>query len=384
MKGKRPPVTKKTQTQKEPLLNAAAPRQKKLYWPKLGYDAVTAMEIWPERFVPKPDMEVINKWPDAWNKALPRLRAQPLMLSLAHPARKRQVAPLPPAINKLASVWIDYPGYPQGSRGWHDQRFNFIISGSRVGTILGHNPYQPPSLLFDMMIGKHPVDLVNHHMLRGTKFEPVAMEYCERELGWVLLDMPLIHHRDWERYPILVVSLDRLFAGKCDGSGQNILRIVECKCPFEIKDKNVELYNDQMQLQMEVVTSHLGDKRQRNECECFLFQYRDRTWTGTGHHEYKMDRVEQDPSWLNNAYPHLLDFDQRVRRSRRQFGIDLATFNKLNADSLELYNVALAQLREADGGKNKDELLQDEARRIQVESHYAKYREIVEQNEYEF
>lgn len=331
----------------------------------------TEVLIWPPKFVPKSDMTVINSWTEAWNDTTLRLRQWPQAVQGLYNYPRPCVATIPP-INKLAARWIDYRGYPQGSQGWHDQRFDYIISGSRVGTILGHNQYQTQEYLFEQMIGAMPPDLVNHHMIRGTQFEPVAMRHCEREMGWVLLDMPLTHHQNREKYPILVVSLDRLFAGQADGLGQDILRIVECKCPYKIKEENLVLYNDQMQLQMEVITSHIQDEDLRNKCECFLYQFRHRSWSGTGMDEYRMDRVPRDPQWLNKSYPTLLDFDQRVRFRRQQTGITRDVFNKLAADSLTVYHKTMMELA-TKGGIDDYDMIKI-ARHVQEESHNAAYR----------
>lgn len=296
----------------------------------------------PPRFVPQPDMEVINRWPDAWNKHIPLMRQWPRAL-LGWQTGDRPFASPPPPINKMASRWFDYPGYAQGSQGWHNQRFHNIISGSRVGTMLGNNRYQSADELFEQMVGRMPNDPVNADMIRGTKYEPVAMDCYAKEKGWVLLDMPLIHHQR-EEYRLLVVSLDRLFAGCVDGTMQDELILVECKCPRKISSDKVTFYMDQMQLQMEVATSHIEAEEKRNECVNYLVQYRDATWSGSGMWELNETRVPRDPDWLNQSYPRLLNFDQRVRAHREQEGVTMEFYNKINRTSSDFYHTLMIHL----------------------------------------
>lgn len=315
------------------------------------------------------DMEVINTWPEAWYKSVPLMQDYCLLPGVWK--KQRSVLVDPPKVNKMASHWYDYPGHAQGTQGWHNQRFDYIISGSRVGTILGNNPYQDEVLLYNQLRGALPNDPVNHHMIRGTKFEPVAMDYLSKIKGWVLFDMPLIHHKDRKNYPILVVSLDRLFGARYDGKWRKKRIIVECKCPWEIKKSNLDLYNDQMQLQMECVTSYDPDPDRRNKCICYLFQYRDASWSDSGTHEYSMDLVRRDPSWLTRNWPQLLDFDQRVRRDRLRNDITLEVYNNLGAISNRVFKETKEHLMKQ--GSMEERQIDEVAKEAMVRAHQEAY-----------
>lgn len=319
------------------------------------------------------DMVTINSWPAAWNEAVPLISVVEVLPGVWK--RKRYTIRYPPPINHMASVWFDYKGHPQGAPGWHDQRFDYIISGSRVPTITGVNPYQNSEWLYNQLRGAIPNDPVNHHMIRGTRYEPVAMDHLAKTKGWVLLDMPLIHHKNRKDYPILVVSLDRLFAGCANGTMQRKKIIVECKCPQEIKESNLTLYGPQMQLQMECVTSYLTKPEERDECVCYLYQYRDSAWSGSGAHEYRMDKVKRDPSWLTREWPVLLDFDQRVRADRLRNEITRDVYNGLNALSTKAY--LEAKEKESARGAMDGWAVEKVAREVMMRTHQQAYSEHV-------
>lgn len=313
----------------------------------------------PPPFVPKADMEVINRWPDAWYAGLPLVRSIPEAMRAYFPRPERVAAAEPPALAPLAALLHAYPGYPQGSQGWHDQRYGYIVSGSRVGTMLGHDGYKTPDRLRLELTGLLPNDPTNRHMRRGTAYEPVAMDYYAQYRGWLLADMPLIHHRDADR-AILAVSLDRLFMATAAGDLTDALILVECKCPVtfgrdeKTKAKKRDQYRDQQQLQMEVALSHLPDEERarvsagERRCTNYLVQYRDPAWSDSGLPELHEHPVDYDPGWVREHWPTLLRFDQRVRRDREEIGMNLGLYNALNGQAREVHETTAVWLQ-ADG-----------------------------------
>lgn len=336
----------------------------------------------PPPFVPQPDMEVINRWPDAWHAGLPVLQSIPDALRPFFARPTREVLPAPPPLAPLAALLHAYPGYPQGSQGWHDQRYGYIVSGSRVGTMLGHDGYKTPDRLRLELTGLFPNDPTNRHMRRGTAYEPVAMDYYASYKGWLLADMPLIHHRDPAR-AILAVSLDRLYMASADGRNSDALILVECKCPESTgkdeatKRKKREQYRDQQQLQMEVSLSHLPEAEQARvragelRCVNYLVQYRDAAWSGTGQHEMHEHAVPFDPDWIVQHWPALLRFDQRVRRDREAIGMNLGLYNALNRQAADVHQTMATCLR-ADG------MAEDAAHRVATEEMERWYAETID------
>lgn len=170
----------------------------------------------------------------------------------------------------------------QKSEEWFSQRIG-RVTGSRVGAILGDNPYQKPAdVLRDMVreyAGAEREFLGNIATEYGNTHEPDARSAYEAETGELVEEVGLIVHPDWGR---LAASPDGLVGN--DGS-------VEFKAPYSgIKRKIPVHYWHQMQLVMHCT--------QRQWCD-FLEWSPSETW---------MQRVFIDDNWLDSVGGILSDF----------------------------------------------------------------------------
>jgi len=170
----------------------------------------------------------------------------------------------------------------QLSAEWFAQRLG-KITGSRVGAILGLNPYaKPESVLRDMVREYHGADpefTGNADTERGQRHEKDAVEVLEIEEGVLIIEAPFVVHPtyDW-------------LGASPDGYGSDG-GLIECKCPRTIKSLDqVPHYVAQMQLQM-----HCTDTP-----HCWFVQ-----WTADGS---QIDKVMRDPHWIDDNLEALWAF----------------------------------------------------------------------------
>lgn len=157
------------------------------------------------------------------------------------------------------------------------------VTGSRVGAILGHNPYQSRDDVLRIMVrealGAESEFTGNHFTRHGQAHEQDAVAALEMEHGVLVTPAPLVVHAD---FSFLAASPD----GYTSDGG-----LIEAKCPQSIKAlEEVPHYLDQMQLQMACT----------GRAFCWFVQ-----WTESGH---QIEKVEADPHWLDTHLPTLIQF----------------------------------------------------------------------------
>lgn len=170
----------------------------------------------------------------------------------------------------------------QLSDEWFAQRVG-RITGSRVGTVLGVNPYsKPEELLREMVREYHGAEKEftgNRFTEWGQAHEQDALDAIAEHIGEEITEAPLVVHpeHDW-----LAASPD----GFVGDHG-----ICETKCPQSIKElSEVPHYLAQIQLQL-----HCTGRE-----HCFFGQ-----WTED---EIRIDLVELESDWLERHLPTLQAF----------------------------------------------------------------------------
>lgn len=177
----------------------------------------------------------------------------------------------------------------QRSPEWFEARKG-VITGSRVGSILGVNPYAKPEDVMREMVREHfgaekefKGNAATNH---GERLEPVALACYEREAKVSVTQTGFVKHddHDW-----LGASPDGLVG--IDGG-------LEIKCPYWAKEPysvhDKPSYYAQCQHVMEVCDIEWMD---------FFCYINDDT--------FLMERLERDRNWFKNALPTLRDFRQR-------------------------------------------------------------------------
>lgn len=172
----------------------------------------------------------------------------------------------------------------QLSDAWFKQRVG-MITGSRVGAILGLSPFsKPEDVMRDMVREYHGAEKEftgNQFTQWGQDHEVDALDALTIETGFIVAEasLPFTVHPSIE---FLGASPD----GLADDGG-----LVECKCPQKIKElEDVPHYVAQMQLQM-----HCADTD-----HCWFVQ-----WTTDDTSVHKVDR---DEDWITNNLEALTDF----------------------------------------------------------------------------
>lgn len=177
----------------------------------------------------------------------------------------------------------------QRSEEWFKARVG-VVTGSRVGSILGVNPYQSTDdVLRDMVrerFGAEKEFKGNVATNHGERMEPVALAFYERTSGNRVEQTGLVKHdkHDW-----LGASPDGLIG--IDGG-------LEIKCPYWAKAlysvHEKPSYYAQCQHVMEVCGLEWMD---------FLCYISDDL--------YLLERLPRDPDWFENALPKLERFHKK-------------------------------------------------------------------------
>lgn len=174
----------------------------------------------------------------------------------------------------------------QRSEEWFKARVG-VITGSRVGSILGVNPYQTANDVLRAMVreyaGAESEFTGNAATQHGERMESVALAYYERVSGNKVDQTGLVKH---DKYSWLGASPDGLIG--IDGG-------LEIKCPYWAKEPysvyDKPSYFAQVQHVMEVCDLEWMD------FFCYISE-----------EKYLLERVERDRSWFQSAFPTLQDF----------------------------------------------------------------------------
>lgn len=177
----------------------------------------------------------------------------------------------------------------QGTNEWHDKRA-MKVTGSRIGAILGHSPWQKRE---DVMVefikeyqGIPREDKSNIAMEWGINHEAQAISHFQNEVG------DLIELRGFVQHP----EFDYIGMSPDGITGDYLLEI---KCPFskKIPDEVPDHYYDQVQLGMEVM-----------DLDNAIIYY----WTPDNAKPFP---VERDPEWWKATLPvideFMIEFDDR-------------------------------------------------------------------------
>jgi putative phage-type endonuclease len=183
----------------------------------------------------------------------------------------------------------------QGSAEWLAQRKG-KITGSRVGGILGLNPYSSRDDVMREMVrewfGADSEFQGNAATEYGTKMEPQARAFYEALKRTPVVETDSVPHED---YTFISVSPDGLVG--VDG-------MVEFKCPYyapwpyTLDEK--PYYRAQVQLCMEALDLEWCD---------FLVWFDPETYIGPGSH-YHIEREARDRDWFASVLPELEAFHE--------------------------------------------------------------------------
>ena len=177
----------------------------------------------------------------------------------------------------------------QRSEEWFKARVG-VITGSRVGAILGVNPYQKADdVLRDMVrehFGAEKEFTGNAATNHGERMEPVALAFYQSHTGNVVEETGLVKH---DKHEFLGASPDGLIG--IDGG-------LEIKCPYWAKRPysvyEKPSYFAQCQHVMEVCDIEWMD---------FLCYIDDE--------QYLLERLPRDRDWFKEALPKLEAFHKR-------------------------------------------------------------------------
>lgn len=181
----------------------------------------------------------------------------------------------------------------QGSDEWLAQRRG-KITGSRIGAVLGLNPYQSREDVMRDMVrewwGAESEFQGNEATDWGTFMEPAARAFYENLKGVSVFETDSVEHPEHE---FLAASPDGIVG--FEGSA-------EFKCPYYARrpytlDQKA-YYRAQIQLCLACC--------QLEWCD-FLVYYDPETYKGPGEH-YHLEREHRDPEWLDANMPVLKEF----------------------------------------------------------------------------
>ena len=147
----------------------------------------------------------------------------------------------------------------QGSEDWHRCRNGLLLTGSNIGTALGHNPWKSRNAFLIDTFRNIPV-IMNKAMEHGQKYEPVARKWYYEQFGLEVSESGILIP-DWDLE--IGGSVDGLVDVSPDGPG-----MIEIKCPqkmysFLVTEKDpmgMPMYHfDQIQFYLRVT--------ERNWCD---------------------------------------------------------------------------------------------------------------------
>jgi putative phage-type endonuclease len=179
----------------------------------------------------------------------------------------------------------------QRSKEWFEARVG-VITGSRVGSILGVNPFQKEAEVLRSMVrefaGAESEFKGNAATDHGERMESVALAYYEKLTGNKVDQTGLVKH---DEYDWLGASPDGLIG--LDGG-------LEIKCPYWAKEPysvhDKPSYFAQCQHVMEVCDLEWMD------FFCYISE-----------DVYLLERIERDRDWFENAFPKLEAFQANFR-----------------------------------------------------------------------
>ena len=189
------------------------------------------------------------------------------------------------------------PEVQQRTPEWFELRVG-KITGSRIGSVLGVNPYKSRTeLLQEMALEMNGVssDFKGNEATRhGELHEPVAISAYQQETGYTVNEQGIILHSE---YNFLAYSPDGLVT---TGSGED--RLLEIKCPYSnrIPRQIPAYYKAQVQLGMEVMNL--------DECD-FYYWTKNRTLLLTG---------RRSEGWFGSILPQLIEFHEELIEAARQ------------------------------------------------------------------
>ena len=179
------------------------------------------------------------------------------------------------------------------------------ITGSRIGSVLGVNPYKSRADLLDEMaleLNGVSSDFKGNRATRhGELHEPIAVKAYEDETGHSVAERGIIIHAE---YDFLAYSPDGLVT--TNGGDEKLLEI---KCPYSnrIPAKIPAYYRAQVQLGMEVMGLQSCD---------FYYWTRGTTRLTTG---------ERSQSWFESVLPELLAFYEELQAAAERIRVTQAT-----------------------------------------------------------
>lgn len=202
----------------------------------------------------------------------------------------------------------------QRTDAWHAFRSsNVKVTGSEIGTILGHNPFQTRETVLLRKCGYDPDPFTGNEATRhGTYYEPIAVRYYERQYDQKITEMNIIPFKKTESEDFF-----KKFAYSPDGViiMDDDIALVEIKCPLRrsIYGDIPEQYMDQMQFGMFVLQSYVPSLRR-----CEFIQFRPSVINFNGEDEMTVQTVEFDPKWVDTNVPLLLEFIKEVEEWRER------------------------------------------------------------------
>lgn len=162
-----------------------------------------------------------------------------------------------------------HEAFEQGTDEWLDFRKQYDVTGSTIGSYLGHNKYTSPIKEMADKIGYRGEVVQNADMRRGHELEPIARARVAGEIGQGISEVGAITN---ENFPRMMYSPDGLIGDDA---------IWEHKAPRKFFDLNDHQdYQDQMQLGM-------------------MLSGRNRAlFSQTVGSETRSQWVDQDPEWF--------------------------------------------------------------------------------------
>lgn len=181
-----------------------------------------------------------------------------------------------------------HSAFEQGTPEWHAFRNQYDITGSTVGSYLGHNRYVNPIKEMSDKLGFAGERRQNADMARGHELEPIARQRVNQQFGFNIGEVGAITNPD---YPRMMYSPDGLIGDDA---------LWEHKAPRQFFDLNDHQdYQDQVQLGM-------------------LLSNRNRTlFSQTVGNETRSQWVERDPEWFERNQEKLMSTLGRMDAGRQ-------------------------------------------------------------------